>query len=102
MKDQQDSILLTVNEQIAEWQKHYECPDETAEEVEADNQSEVNRRSNPSRSITTQLPSIAEVKVAISGLKLNKAAGTDDIFPKLLKYGAEEVAAVLRPLLLEL
>ena len=87
---------------FSEQQQHYECPDETAEEVEAENESEINRRNNPNRRITTNLASIAEVKVAISGLKLNKAAGTDDIFPKLLKYGAEEVAAVLRPLLLEL
>ena len=31
------SIFLTVDEQIYEWQKHYECPDETAEQVEAEN-----------------------------------------------------------------
>ena len=38
LKDQQGSILLTVDEQITEWQKHYECPDETAEKVEAENE----------------------------------------------------------------
>ena len=50
------------------------------------------------RSITTEPPSIAELKVAISRLKLNKNAGTNGIFPELLKYGEEEVAHVLRPL----
>ena len=35
----------------------YECTDETAEEVEAENESDVNRRNNPNRSITTEPPS---------------------------------------------
>ena len=35
------------------------------------------------RSITTEPPSIAEIKIVISSLKLNKSAG---IFPKYEKY----------------
>ena len=34
--------------------------------------------------------------------KIKKSAGTDGISPELLKCGAEEVIAVLRPLLLEI
>ena len=71
-----------------------------ADEVEADNK--VNRRNNSNRSIKTEPPSIMEIKVAISRLKLNKALGIEDIFTELLKYGAEEVAPVLRTLLLEI
>ena len=78
-------------DQIAECQKHYECQNETAEEVEAENERKVNWRNNPNRSITTELPTIAEINVAICRLKL-----------ELLTYGAEEVAPVLRPLLLEI
>ena len=33
-KHQHGSILLSVYELIAEWQKHHECPDETVEKVE--------------------------------------------------------------------
>ena len=102
LKDQHGSILLTVIEQIAEWQKYYECPNETTEEVEAENKSELKRRNNPNRSITTEPASIAEIKVAISRLKLHNAAGADGNLPELLKYGAEEVAPVLKLLLLEI
>ena len=93
-----------MDKQSEEWQKHYECPGDTdtAEEVEAENESEVNRRNNLNRSITTEPPSITEIKIDISRLKLNKAAGMDGILPELLKYGAENVALVSRPLLLEI
>ena len=33
LNDQHGSVLLTVDEQIAEWQKYYECPDETQKKL---------------------------------------------------------------------
>ena len=56
LQDQNGIIHLKVDEQIKEWQKHYECPGDIAEEIEAEN--EVNRRNNHNRSITTEPPSI--------------------------------------------
>ena len=50
-------------EQIAEWQKHYECPDETAKDIEAENESEINRRNNPNRSIMTEPPSSTYIHI---------------------------------------
>ena len=71
-----DIILLTVNEQIEDWQKHNQCPadTDTAEEAQADNESEVNGRNNPNRNITTEPPSIT---LRSTGWNLTK-----------LKYGA--------------
>ena len=76
LKDRHGSTLFTVDEQIPEWQKHYECSDETAEK--AGNESDVNPRNNLNRRITTEPPSIA-----INRLNLNKAAGPNGIFSRV-------------------
>ena len=67
MKNLNGIILLIVDEQLEKWQKH--SLSDIAEEVEAENENEVNRRNKPNRSITTEPSYRIEIKVAIRRLK---------------------------------
>ncbi|XP_053954643.1 uncharacterized protein LOC128860880 [Anastrepha ludens] len=98
LKDIEGNTLTTVEKQLTEWRRHYE----TRESVEEADAVPCNRRRNPNRNISTEPPSSSEIKTTIHKLKNNKAAGLDGIPPELLKFGADEITPLLRPLLLQI
>ena len=75
-------------QQIAEWQKHYEGPEETAEEVEAENESE----KQPQQKHYHGSPFYCGDQSCDQQFETQQSCENSwHFFPELLKYGAEEV-----------
>lgn len=94
IKDKNGSPITCPNEQLARWREHFACI--ISREP---NLSEINGTPARTIRINTEVPTVGEIKAAISKLRSNKAAGADNIPAELFKADQALIASTLHPLI---
>ena len=96
IKDNNGNDLTDIQHQLDRWSEFFAS--------EPPGQNEIPEflsaaRHNPDRRISTDQPSVLEVRNILEKLKNQKSPGNDDIPAELLKYGAQTAAEVITPIL---
>lgn len=85
IEDSNGNIIVTADQQRSRWRQYFEELLNGQGDATNETEAVVEDNANTNRRIRTGIPTKSEIVEAIKKLKNNKAPGTDDIAPELLK-----------------
>lgn len=98
IRNKDGSLLTNTEEQVKRWQERFSkilnrpLDDQVDEEVMEEEEYETNPR------INTRVPTVVEIKKALTELRNGKAAGANNISPEVMKINLDITATMLYPL----